>query len=49
MERKEEITINSVHDLTEEELVILAALRDPVKGEKLREVYCGGEQSRHAV
>lgn len=27
--------IESIHDLTEDELRILAALRDPVKGEKM--------------
>lgn len=46
MDQQKETTIKDINDLTEEELVILAALRDPVKGEKLREVYCGGSQSK---
>lgn len=38
--------IESICDLTEEELRILAALRDPVKGERIREIYWGGSQSK---
>lgn len=49
MERTEEMTINSIHDLTEKERAILAALRDPKNEEKLWKVYCGGEQSRQGV
>lgn len=41
--------IESIHDLTEDELRILAALRDPAQGAKLWDVYCGGEQSGQGV
>lgn len=36
----------TVHDLTAEELCVLDALRDPVKGERIRKIYCGGSQSK---
>lgn len=40
----------TVHGLTGEELCVLAALRDPVKGARMwearRKHYCGGSQSK---
>lgn len=53
MERKAEMNnkVVSIHDLTEEELLLLAALRNPGKMERLWEVmkgcYCDRSQSRH--
>lgn len=44
MEQKEELTVNIVHDLTEEELILLDALRDPLKGAQIRAVVAQSAQ-----